>query len=93
MGKLKDVLKKQDTVLVDVRSALEYESEHVPGAQNIPLDEISARIAEFRSSDKPVVLYCRSGNRSGMAVNILKQHGITDVYNGGSLEDILFQLN
>ena len=37
---------------------------------------------------KPIVAYCKSGNRSGMAVSILKQNGITDVINGGGLDDL-----
>ena len=93
MSILKELVKKPDTVLVDVRSPWEYESEHLPGAQNIPLEELPSRVNEFSSIHKPVVLYCRSGNRSGMALNILKQNGITDVYNGGSLTDLQFLLN
>jgi phage shock protein E len=93
MSTLKELLKKQDTVLVDVRSPWEYESEHLSGAQNIPLEELSSRVNEFKSMHKPVVLYCRSGNRSGIALNILKQNGITDVYNGGSLTDLQSLLN
>jgi len=37
----------------------------------------------------PIVLYCRSGNRSGMAMGLLKQAGLIDVYNEGALEDML----
>ena len=93
MSRLKELIKNPDTLLVDVRSPLEYGAEHILGAQNIPLEEITTRLTEYRSIHKPVVLYCRSGNRSGMAVNILKQNGITDVYNGGSLENMQFLLN
>ena len=93
MSTLKELIKNPATFLVDVRSPWEYESGHIPGAQNIPLEELPSRVGEFKSIHQPVVLYCRSGNRSGMAVNILKQNGITDVYNGGSLENIQFLLN
>ncbi len=93
MSPLKDLLKNPTTLVVDVRSPLEYAAQHIPGAQNIPLEEVTTRLAEFRSIHKQVVLYCRSGNRSGIAVNILKQNGITDVYNGGSLENMQFLLN
>ncbi len=37
---------------------------------------------------KPLLLYCRTGNRSGMAVSILKQHGINDAINAGGLVDV-----
>lgn len=73
---------------VEVRTPEEYGSGHYPGAVNIPLNEVLSRIDEFKDMQKPVVLYCRSGNRSGMAAALLKQHGITEVYNGGGLDDL-----
>ena len=93
MRTLKELIKNPATLLVDVRSPWEYETQLIPGAKNIPLEEIALRVAEFKSIHTPVVLYCRSGNRSGMAVTILKQYGIADVYNGGSPENIQFLLN
>ena len=52
---------------------------------NIPLHEIPARIDELKKLGRPVVIYCRSGHRSGAAVNLLKQAGLKDVYNGGGV--------
>ena len=49
------------------------------------------QIEDFREMETPIVVYCRSGNRSGMAVSILKQHGINEVYNGGALEELFKQ--
>lgn len=93
MKELKQLIKDDNTLIVDVRNSWEYESEHVPGAQNIPLEEIPFKAAELKSLGKPLVLYCRSGNRSGMGVSILKQNGVTEVYNGGGLGDIQILLN
>ncbi len=93
MQTIKELVRNPSTVIVDVRSSWEFEMEHVPGALNIPLEEVPGKLDEFRSMDKPVVLYCRSGNRSGMAVSILKQGGITEVYNGGGLDEIQILLN
>jgi phage shock protein E len=93
MSTLKELIKNPATLVVDVRGPLEYAAEHIPGSQNIPLEEVTTRLTEFRSIHNPVVLYCRSGKRSGMAVNILKQNGITNVYNGGSLENMQFLAN
>jgi len=59
MSTLKELIKNSDALVVDVRSPLEYATEHIPGAQNIPLEEVTARLTEFRSIHKPVVLYCR----------------------------------
>jgi phage shock protein E len=93
MSTLIEIVKNPATLLVDVRSPWEYETEHIAGAKNIPLEEFPAKMDEFKSWGRPVILYCRSGNRSGMAVSILKQNGIADVYNGGSLADMQSLLN
>lgn len=93
MSTLKEIIKNPSTVIVDVRSPWEFEMEHIPGAKNIPLEEVMYKTTEIKELNTPVVLYCRSGNRSGMAVSILKQNGITDVYNGGGLSDMQFLLN
>lgn len=93
MNNIKELLKNPSAIVVDVRSHWEYEMEHIPGAKNIPLEEIPYKVEEFKSFKSPVVLYCRSGNRSGMAVTILKQNGVADVYNGGGLGDMQFLLN
>ena len=75
--------------IVDVRTPGEFAGLHVLGAINIPLDEVVQRINEFKELSKPIVAYCRSGNRSGMAVAILKQHGIAEALNGGGVDDML----
>jgi len=77
--------------IVDVRTPQEFAEGHYPGAVNIPLDQVPARIEEFAEMKKPIVAYCRSGNRSGQAMAILKQAGINDVINGGGLTDMLQQ--
>lgn len=74
--------------IVDVRTPGEFARGHHPRAINIPLGELQDRLPEFEHMQKPVIFYCRSGNRSGMAVTLLKQVGIQEVYNGGSLQDI-----
>ena len=93
MKNLKELAKNPSTIVVDVRSTWEYEASHIAGAKNIPLEEVHNKVEEFKSFNSPLVLYCRSGNRSGMAVSILKQNGMADVYNGGSLGDMQFLLN
>ena len=93
MQLLKEIVKNPATVIVDVRSPWEFEMQHIPGAKNIPLEEVMYKVKEFKELQSPIVLYCRSGNRSGMAASILKQNGITEVYNGGGLGDMQFLLN
>jgi phage shock protein E len=78
----------KDATIVDVRSPQEFAQDHYPGAINIPVDQVPQRVQEFKEMKTPIVAYCRSGNRSGMAVSILKQAGVQEVYNGGGLEDL-----
>lgn len=78
----------KNATIVDVRTPEEYAGEHFPNAISIPLDQVAQRINEFKEMPKPIVAYCRSGNRSGMAVSILKQNGINDAINGGGLDDL-----
>lgn len=70
--------------LIDVRSPGEYADGHAPGAKNIPVDEIAARLAEI-PRDKPVLVYCRSGMRSGRAAGILKDAGYENIHNIGAM--------
>lgn len=70
----------QDWLILDVRSAEEYAEGHVPGAINIPHTALASRIEEISEfSDKPVVVYCRSGFRAGKAGDILQQANFKDV--------------
>jgi rhodanese-related sulfurtransferase len=60
--------------LVDVRADHEWEAGHLPGAVHIPLAELPARSEEI-DKDRPVILYCRGGNRSTMAATALAEAG------------------
>lgn len=62
-------------VVIDVRTQEEYAAGHVPGALLIPYDQIADRLAEIPAG-RPLVLYCRSGRRSGVAEAVLAEHGI-----------------
>lgn len=64
--------------LVDVRTPAEFKAGAIPGARLIPLGELSSRSAELDRS-KPVILACRSGNRSAQAYKILKGLGFVKV--------------
>jgi rhodanese-related sulfurtransferase len=64
----------QGAQLVDVRVDHEWETGHLPGAVHIPLAELPARAEEI-DKDRPVILYCRGGNRSSMATTALAEAG------------------
>lgn len=66
--------------VVDVRTPNEYAAGHVPGAVNIPYDQMAKRYAELGPPTTPLVLYCHSGRRSGVAVQTLKEKGFTRLY-------------
>lgn len=76
-----------DFVLIDVREANEHQDFNV-GGQLIPVGTLGARVFELKEhQDAEVVVYCRSGGRSGMAQRILQQAGFSNVRNltGGML--------
>lgn len=62
-------------LLVDVRTPGEFAGGHVPGAVNIPLDQLDARLSEFGPTDRDLYLVCQSGNRSGSAARALAAQG------------------
>lgn len=71
--------------LIDVRSSAEFAAGHIPGALNIPVQELGARLNELRPKDAPVVVYCRSGHRSGTAARLLKNAGFAAVHDLGPM--------
>ena len=73
--------------VIDVRSPDEFRRGAWPGARNIPLAALSARLGEL-PKDRPVVHYCASGARSGAAAGLLRRAGFTDVVNAGGLRDM-----
>jgi rhodanese-related sulfurtransferase len=80
-------------VLVDVRTEGEFAGGHLPGAINIPLDQIVARAKEVPTG-KPVVVVCASGNRSVGGSKALVNAGYTEVYNlqGGTMRWMMRRL-
>ncbi len=74
-------------LLVDVRTPREYEAGHLDGAVLIPHDQVEQRLAEFGDDkSRSIVLYCRSGRRAGVAEQILREAGFTNVLNAGGYE-------
>jgi len=68
-------------LVLDVRSAAEFDEGHIPGAVNIPHDAIGERIAELGPAGaRDVVVYCRSGRRSAIALEALKGAGFSRLF-------------
>ena len=79
-------------MIVDVRTEEEYSYGAIPGAINIPLDDLEDQIDKFDSKDRHVILYCASGARSAYAVQIMKAYGFTNVENGGGVTRMMARL-
>lgn len=80
-------LYQEKVAFLDVRTPQEWNDAHVPGSTLLPLEELANRVDEL-PQDLELVVYCRSGNRSGEAARILLEAGFTDVYSmQGGLKD------
>jgi phage shock protein E len=82
------VIKNEQTVIIDVRTRGEFMGGHVADSLNIPLDELTENVQKIKKMNKPIVLCCASGNRSGQATRYLKEQGLENVHNGGSWTDV-----
>jgi len=86
---LAEVLQTGNYHLIDVREPMELEMDgQIEEAQNIPLGELEQRKQEVINLSGTKIFFCRSGNRSGKAVDYFKSEGMTDVYNGGGYADL-----
>lgn len=80
-------------LVIDVRTEAEWNAGHVDGAILIPYEQIDKRIAEVaRDKKTPIILYCRSGRRSGIGLYSLKGAGYENVTNLGSVENAAKEL-
>ena len=67
-------------LVLDVRTPEEYESGHVPGAVNLPYDQLAGRLGELDApEDREIVVYCERGGRAGRAESTLREAGYTAV--------------
>lgn len=80
-------LVEHGALLLDVRTPGEYADGHLPGATNLPLQELEARVSELGPNSRGVVVYCRSGARSAAATTILRSHGFGAVHDLGAMSN------
>jgi phage shock protein E len=86
------VLIKNGTIVIDVRSPSEFESGHVKGAINIPVEQIGSQVEKLKKYSH-IITCCRSGTRSGMAKMTLNAKGLNNVTNGGTWQNVNSFLN
>jgi rhodanese-related sulfurtransferase len=84
-GKQAHELVQAGARLLDVRTPQEFSQKHVDAAINIPVQELDNRLRELEPKDRPIVVYCRSGHRSALAYDKLKQAGYAQIYDLGPM--------
>lgn len=76
------LINHKNAVVLDVREQSEYDAGHVLNAKLIPLGKLKERLGELEKfKDQPIVVVCRSGNRSGTACSLLGKQGFAQAYN------------
>ena len=75
------LLNREEGVIVDVCELKEYQTGHIPKAINLPLSSFKDRMREMeKSKNSPIIVTCRTGNRSMKAAVMLRKHGFPNVY-------------
>ena len=75
------LINRQDALVLDVRSAEEFQKGHILNARNMPISQIDARLGDIaRYKVKPVIVTCESGNRSGAPAAVLRKEGFAQVF-------------
>ena len=78
----------EGALVIDVRTPQEFSAGHLDDALNYPLSELDRHVADLDKSQL-IVVYCRSGARSGRAYEYLLSQGFTRIHNAGGLEEML----
>ena len=85
---------ENNAVLLDVRTPEEHKNGYLLGAVLLPLAELESKISgRVPGKNTPIYIYCRSGRRSGTAVEKLKAMGYTDLHNIGGMQEAQKKLN
>jgi rhodanese-related sulfurtransferase len=75
------MINRQDALVLDVREQAEYAQSHILNARGLPLSQIEARVGDIEKfKDKPVIVYCATGNRSSAAATALRKAGFSKVF-------------
>jgi rhodanese-related sulfurtransferase len=81
-GRAVQLMNHESAVIIDVGEPSEFKAGHIPGAMNVPVGSLQDSVDKLgKYKEKPVLLCCRSGNRSAKGAMVLKRHGFANVYN------------
>ena len=89
---IREIYETKEVTLVDVRTPLEFQEGTIAGAINIPMNEVVAKLYELKKME-PLVVFCRSGNRSEQVMHYLRNQGVEEVWNGGGWVELNAELN
>jgi len=79
----------EKSILIDVRTEQEFKQGHLKNAINIPHTEIRGKIKDYvKDKEEKIIVYCRTGRRSGIAKKILEDMGYKNVINAGAYEKL-----
>ncbi|MBZ0097525.1 MAG: rhodanese-like domain-containing protein [Taibaiella sp.] len=90
---IREIIKQNETVIVDVRTPQEFSGGNVANSINIPLQELPAHVGDLTKINGNIVLCCASGGRSSIATQMLQGQGFRNVYNGGGWMDVNYYKN
>lgn len=82
---------KNGAQIIDVRTVGEFQSGHIKGSVNMPLQDLQQYLKKIKK-DKPVITCCASGMRSASAKSLLQSQGFHEVYNGGGWNNLQSKL-
>jgi len=80
---------RKGAVIIDLRTAYEYDQGHIPDSLNIPVDRLKANIGRIKDLRRPVILCCSTGSHCLEASGILREAGVSAVINGGNWQSLL----
>ena len=76
------MINRQDALVLDVREQAEFAQAHILNSRALPLSQLEARVGDIEKfKDKPVIVYCATGNRSSTAAATLRKRGFSSVFN------------
>lgn len=91
-SQVKKALRK-GAVIVDLRTAHEFDKGKIPGSINIPVDRVGINFERIRNLKKPIIFCTSPGISSQAAIKMMKDKGLKEVYDGGNWERLLKVVN
>ena len=79
----------ETALYLDVRTAEEHAEERLQHSKNVPVDSLASRLQELEPKERSIIVFCRSGRRSAVAAQILRDAGFSDVTDIGSFDHAL----